>query len=117
MSDLLYYKDNLWIWNLNKKEFIEYMKNEYCSKNTTKADIKFIKDKGYINIKCNWWFSKEFINFLNKYNCINSKSYRIRKLECEWLDHPIQDQKLERFHLMKKQEIHLFQYQFNILYQ
>ena len=71
ITDLLDYKNNS-LWDSNEKQLVELMKKyQYCSKDTTKSDITFIKDGGLINLKCNWWFSKKFINFLNENNYYN----------------------------------------------
>ena len=77
-------------YNLTKKQLVELMKKyQYCSKDTTKSDIKFIKDGGLINLKCNWWFSKKFVDFLNENNYynkyrFNSNHYIFVYKDTEW---------------------------------
>jgi len=77
INNLLEYKSNN-SWDFNKKELTKFMKKyKYCSKNTTKADITALKDRNFVEIKCDWWFNHKFIQFLNKYNYFNANSDRV----------------------------------------
>ena len=76
---------NLWFekhsGEINKKELLRLLKKEkVCSKYSTDWDITNKNWK--LTIKCNKWFTKNFINYLNKFNCDNENSNRNEQWNC-----------------------------------